>query len=251
MLDGVQKSLLVHRKGSTRAFPPHHPLIPVDYQVSVIKVPWSVGGYLSSSDTSIKRSQTLKWVLFCLFLLLKTSIKRTPGWIYNAALDYVLERVDKEKFDVHTDPIFKELKILKLDDIYLFHLGKFMYLFQNNLLPRPFSNLILRTNQVHNYNTRSSNQNLFYVPFCRTNLRQFCVHCQGPSFFNTLNWTPTFEMLFLFLSLRLFWKNIFFHVFNTLLSFFVIVIVFYFVVQLVCGIYCFFRTVPTMLLLFT
>ena len=35
MLDGVQKTLLVHRKGSTRAFPPHHPLIPVDYQVSI------------------------------------------------------------------------------------------------------------------------------------------------------------------------------------------------------------------------
>lgn len=33
ILDGVQKTLLVHRKGSTRAFPPHHPLIPVDYQV--------------------------------------------------------------------------------------------------------------------------------------------------------------------------------------------------------------------------
>eukprot|EP00959_Pyramimonas_sp_CCMP1952_P029963 628558-Pyramimonas_sp.AAC.2 len=32
MVDGVQKRLLVHRKGSTRAFPPHHPLIPVDYQ---------------------------------------------------------------------------------------------------------------------------------------------------------------------------------------------------------------------------
>lgn len=28
------KSLLVHRKGSTRAFPPHHPLIPVDYQLT-------------------------------------------------------------------------------------------------------------------------------------------------------------------------------------------------------------------------
>ena len=26
-------NLLVHRKGATRAFPPHHPLIPVDYQV--------------------------------------------------------------------------------------------------------------------------------------------------------------------------------------------------------------------------
>ena len=32
-IEGKQKTLLVHRKGSTRAFPPHHPLIPVDYQV--------------------------------------------------------------------------------------------------------------------------------------------------------------------------------------------------------------------------
>ena len=30
--DGRPRKLLVHRKGSTRAFPPHHPLIPVDYQ---------------------------------------------------------------------------------------------------------------------------------------------------------------------------------------------------------------------------
>jgi tRNA-splicing ligase RtcB len=32
IVDGEMKTLLVHRKGSTRAFPPHHPLIPVDYQ---------------------------------------------------------------------------------------------------------------------------------------------------------------------------------------------------------------------------
>jgi len=33
-IEGKQKTLLVHRKGSTRAFPPHHPLIPVDYQLT-------------------------------------------------------------------------------------------------------------------------------------------------------------------------------------------------------------------------
>lgn len=33
-IDGKQKTLLVHRKGATRAFPPHHPLIPVDYQLT-------------------------------------------------------------------------------------------------------------------------------------------------------------------------------------------------------------------------
>ena len=34
IVDGELKQLLVHRKGSTRAFPPHHPLIPVDYQLT-------------------------------------------------------------------------------------------------------------------------------------------------------------------------------------------------------------------------
>lgn len=33
-MDGQLKRLLVHRKGATRAFPPHHPLIPVDYQLT-------------------------------------------------------------------------------------------------------------------------------------------------------------------------------------------------------------------------
>lgn len=32
LVKGVPKRLLVHRKGATRAFPPHHPLIPCDYQ---------------------------------------------------------------------------------------------------------------------------------------------------------------------------------------------------------------------------
>ncbi|XP_065209358.1 RNA-splicing ligase RtcB homolog [Planococcus citri] len=34
IVDGRPKTLLVHRKGSTRAFPPNHPLIPVDYQLT-------------------------------------------------------------------------------------------------------------------------------------------------------------------------------------------------------------------------
>lgn len=34
IVDGQLKRLLVHRKGATRAFPPHHPLIPVDYQLT-------------------------------------------------------------------------------------------------------------------------------------------------------------------------------------------------------------------------
>lgn len=38
--------MLVHRKGATRAFPPHHPLIPVDYQFT--GQPVLVGGTMGT-----------------------------------------------------------------------------------------------------------------------------------------------------------------------------------------------------------
>lgn len=34
VVDGKVSTLLVHRKGATRAFPPHHPCIPIDYQLT-------------------------------------------------------------------------------------------------------------------------------------------------------------------------------------------------------------------------
>lgn len=48
IVDGKQKTLLVHRKGSTRAFPPHHPLIPVDYQLT--GQPVLIGGTMGTNS---------------------------------------------------------------------------------------------------------------------------------------------------------------------------------------------------------
>jgi tRNA-splicing ligase RtcB len=45
-LDGGMKTLLVHRKGATRAFPPHHPLVPIDYQFT--GQPVLVGGSMGT-----------------------------------------------------------------------------------------------------------------------------------------------------------------------------------------------------------
>jgi tRNA-splicing ligase RtcB (3'-phosphate/5'-hydroxy nucleic acid ligase) len=39
---------LIHRKGSTRAFPPHHPLIPLDYQF--IGQPVLIGGTMGTNS---------------------------------------------------------------------------------------------------------------------------------------------------------------------------------------------------------
>jgi hypothetical protein len=56
------------------------------------------------------------------------------GFTYSTNLNRVIllqkravRIVNKEAFDAHADPIFKELKILKFDKLYLFNLGKFMY----------------------------------------------------------------------------------------------------------------------------
>lgn len=48
LVDNVPKSLLIHRKGSTRAFPAFHPLIPAAYQA--IGQPVLVGGTMGTNS---------------------------------------------------------------------------------------------------------------------------------------------------------------------------------------------------------
>ncbi|XP_064632747.1 RNA-splicing ligase RtcB homolog [Lineus longissimus] len=55
-MDGKQKTLLVHRKGSTRAFPPHHPLIPVDYQLT--GQPVLIGGTMGTCSYVLTGTET-------------------------------------------------------------------------------------------------------------------------------------------------------------------------------------------------
>ena len=55
IVDGKQKTLLVHRKGATRAFPPHHPLIPVDYQL--IGQPVLIGGTMGTNSYVLTGTQ--------------------------------------------------------------------------------------------------------------------------------------------------------------------------------------------------
>ena len=48
MVNGRPKQVLVHRKGATRAFPPHHPMIPVDYQFT--GQPILIGGTMGTAS---------------------------------------------------------------------------------------------------------------------------------------------------------------------------------------------------------
>ena len=56
---------------------------------------------------------------------------------------------------------------------------------KRSLLPNYFRDISTLASQIHSNNTRNSN--LFYIPYCRTNLRKFSIRFQGPTFFNSLS----------------------------------------------------------------
>ena len=114
----------------------------------------------------------------------------SAAFLSNLNLIIVLQKkiiriISKVSFDAHTGVLFKEQEILKFSDIYLYQIGKFMYLFKRGLLPNYFRDMFTLASQIHSYNTRNSN--LFYIPYCRTNLRKFSIRFQGPTFFKSLS----------------------------------------------------------------
>ena len=92
----------------------------------------------------------------------------------------IIRIINKSHFNAHTDPIFKDLGILKFNDIHLLQLGQFMYSCKNSFLPPKFNNNFSQSNQFHSYNTRNSQA--YRLPYCRTNTKKFSPFLKGLSF---------------------------------------------------------------------
>ena len=70
------------------------------------------------------------------------------------------------KYNAHTNPIFKDLKLLKVSDLYNLSLLKFFYKLKNGQLPYYFRDFLIYTSLDHSYNTRGRNEP--QVPLTRT-----------------------------------------------------------------------------------
>ena len=94
-----------------------------------------------------------------------------------------------------SNPLFLELEILKIQDLFKVKINKFIYRCLKKNTPINFHNWFIYTNLIHNYNTRSgyidsnqliSTKNLF-IPIARTShygLKKIKVH--GPKIWNEL-----------------------------------------------------------------
>ena len=97
----------------------------------------------------------------------------------------VVRTIAKTHFYAHTDPIFRNLGILKFHDMHLLQLSLFMYSHQNRTLPLKFDCKFTLQKEIHSHHTRNSH--LYRLPLCRTNIKQFSVFYQGPKFYNSLS----------------------------------------------------------------
>ena len=85
----------------------------------------------------------------------------------------------------HTNQLFLHNKILKIEDLYSFQLGQFMYNYNNNTLPSVFNRMFPKNQSFHSYPTRQSNE--FHLPLLRTLLAKNTFIYTGPQFWNSLD----------------------------------------------------------------
>ena len=79
---------------------------------------------------------------------------------------------------------FKQLGILKFQQINRYLIGIFMYKAINKLLPIMFQNFFVRRDEEHDHYTRASGN--LSVQYARTNYRRFSLFCKGPIIWNEI-----------------------------------------------------------------
>ena len=85
----------------------------------------------------------------------------------------------------HSLPLFKEIGVLNIAQLYQYSIGLFMYKFSHMLIPpHLFDDMFIPVAEVHSYETRQA-QGL-YTPYCKTAQSQKSVRYLGSKLWNTL-----------------------------------------------------------------
>ena len=94
----------------------------------------------------------------------------------------VVRIIKSVPFRTHTEPLFRELKILTIEKIYIYKLLSFMYRYNYGLLPSTFDFMFIRNDNFHNYGTRQ-NMNL-HIPLMRLNVTCRTLRYMGVKVWN-------------------------------------------------------------------
>jgi len=88
------------------------------------------------------------------------------------------------KYRCHITPLCKNLKILKLNDIYQFEFEKFMHKFHHGKLPELHKEYFKETSSVHSYRTRFANMENYFIHRVSSNAGKKSISYRGASLWN-------------------------------------------------------------------
>ena len=81
-------------------------------------------------------------------------------------------------------PLFLNLEMLKLNDIYKLQVGKLMYKVKNETLIG--NNTLIKTSEIHNYNTRLAGSLNYFIPQKRTCVGKRSFSFNGPKIWQNI-----------------------------------------------------------------
>ena len=92
--------------------------------------------------------------------------------------------ITSSKYNAHTEPLFKNLKLLKIDDLVTMKYLKFCYKLENSILPSYFmNNLFIKVGSIQNRRLR--NQNQLRVPRVKHEYARNAISYTVPVHFNS------------------------------------------------------------------
>ena len=90
--------------------------------------------------------------------------------------------ITRSKYNAHTEPLFRNLNLLKLDDMFKLNMLKTYYKFKNGNLPDYIMSMFSNVDASHGYNTRT--QGHLKVQYAKTASCQKCIRFVLPRLIN-------------------------------------------------------------------
>ena len=90
------------------------------------------------------------------------------------------------KRQIHVTDLYALSNVLKIHDIYILEICKFMFRFKHDLLPNVFSKYFSKHNSIHNYNTRNTSKSNYFLPRKKKTIGQRTLQYRGVKYWNEL-----------------------------------------------------------------
>ena len=89
-----------------------------------------------------------------------------------------------QPFDAPSKPLFRQLNLLNIDEVYRYQVGKLMYDNKNQYINMSVELQLVEN--THSYHTRSRTNQNYTFPYTRTNIGQNSLQFVGPKIWNDI-----------------------------------------------------------------